>query len=287
MGRACAGTRTEPVLFELDQLSRRHQCRAQRFDVGARDARLTASRPLFGPVVSWNVLVRLDLVHFGLRDVPRASGAGRGGGRPRSWEGCSTASASTRPLQASGYVFLTFVPLPPIIYLLLYEGLVRQRWRPARTGVLLAVVCTAQFLVSSEIFASTVLFGFIAVVLYLLAERQLLRRAMAVHQDIRHVGHRRRCDSAGAAGRPGHSSAPRRRHGTPNAAVKLFHGDLLGGIVPTRFPTVHDPRANSSFSYAASWRSSADLYVGLPFVLAIAGTWSGYASAASWCWQVP
>ena len=47
----------------------------------------------------------------------------------------------------------------PDFFLLLYEGLVRQQWSAKRTGILLAVVCAAQFFVSPEIFASTVLMG--------------------------------------------------------------------------------------------------------------------------------
>ena len=43
------------------------------------------------------------------------------------------------------YLFLIFVPLPPVIFLLLHEILVRQQWRPGRTGALLGVVCALQF----------------------------------------------------------------------------------------------------------------------------------------------
>ena len=71
-----------------------------------------------------------------------------------------------------GYLFLVFVPLPPVIFLLLHEILMRQRWRPARTGALLSAVCAVQYLISSEILASTLLLGFMACVLSIVACRK-------------------------------------------------------------------------------------------------------------------
>ena len=80
------------------------------------------------------------------------------------------------------YLFLVFVPLPPVIFLLLHEILVRQHWRPGRTGALLGVVCTLQFFIWSEVLASTVVMGVVAVVLFLLVSRHQVaeRRRYAV-----------------------------------------------------------------------------------------------------------
>ena len=72
------------------------------------------------------------------------------------------------------YLFLIFVPLPPVIFLLLHEILVRQQWRPGRTGALLGVVCALQFFIWSEVLASTVVMGAVAVVLFLLVSRHQL-----------------------------------------------------------------------------------------------------------------
>ena len=80
------------------------------------------------------------------------------------------------------YLFLIFVPLPPIIFLLLDEIVRRQRWRAGRTGVLLGVVCAVQYFISSEVLANTVVMGSIAVVLFLFFRRRSLlfmkRRAL-------------------------------------------------------------------------------------------------------------
>ena len=72
------------------------------------------------------------------------------------------------------HVFIVFVPLPPLMFLLLYEILVRQVWRPGRTGALLGVLCAIQYLISSEILVSTIVMGAIATVIYLAASRKEL-----------------------------------------------------------------------------------------------------------------
>ena len=71
-------------------------------------------------------------------------------------------------------VYLFISSLPPIIFLVLHEILVRQRWRPMTAGIVLAVLCTFQFFVSTEILASTLLIGAIATILLIAANRRLL-----------------------------------------------------------------------------------------------------------------
>ena len=67
--------------------------------------------------------------------------------------------------QFGDYLFLICVPLPPLIFLLLHEILVRQQFRPGRTGVLLGLGCALQFFISTEVLASTVVMGTLAVAL--------------------------------------------------------------------------------------------------------------------------
>ena len=222
---------------------------------------------VFGPVVAWNVLVRLTLcvsalaMCLCLRRWTRWWPAAFVGGLLYGFCVYQTS-------QAAGYVFLTFVPLPPIVFLLLYEGLARQKWRPARAGVLLAVVCTAQFFVSSEVFASTVLFGCIGVMLSLVAERKSFAgrwpyvRTFATWAIL--VGAILLALPLGMT-----LFGPQATHGVPNATVKLFHGDLLGGIVPTRFQRFTTPGLTSLSTQ--HFGPSSSLYVGLPCVLAVAG----------------
>jgi hypothetical protein len=73
-----------------------------------------------------------------------------------------------------GYLFVIFVPLPPLTLLLLHEIVVRQQWRARGVGIALAVVCAVQFFISTEILASTALMAMIAVGLYVIANRHEL-----------------------------------------------------------------------------------------------------------------
>ncbi len=58
-----------------------------------------------------------------------------------------------------------FLAVPPLIAIALDELLIRQRHRPWRGGVALAVLIAVQFFVSTEVLVITVLFGVIAVLL--------------------------------------------------------------------------------------------------------------------------
>jgi hypothetical protein len=75
---------------------------------------------------------------------------------------------------------LFFVPLPPLILLALDELVVRQRRSSRRVGIGLGLLAAAQYMISTEIFASTVVFaGLGLVVLVLLHRRQI--RSHATH----------------------------------------------------------------------------------------------------------
>ena len=66
-------------------------------------------------------------------------------------------------LLAHPALFIVF--LPPLIFLLLDEGLVRQRRRPVVTGILLGLLGSAQFLIGQEVLLLTALAAAVAVVL--------------------------------------------------------------------------------------------------------------------------
>ncbi len=183
-----------------------------------------------------------DIVRFGLRDVPLSSGAGRGGGLRPSREACSTASASTRPRRQAATCSSPSCRCPPLIYLVLYEGLVRQQWRPARAGVLLAVLCRHSSWCRRRSSRARCCSG-------------SLRLCSTCWpsggpspldgptQDVRHVDHRRRCDPAGGASglralRPagGERSSELGRQAVPWRPARLDCADSL--------PTVHHSRAH-------------------------------------------
>ena len=136
---------------------------------------------LFGPVVAWNIALRLAValsassMCFVLRRWTTWWPAAFVGGLLYGF-------SAYMAFNGGNYLFLIFVPLPPVIFLLLHEILVRQHWRPGRTGALLGVVCALQFFIWSEVLATTVVMGVVAVVLFLLVSRHQLaeRRRYAV-----------------------------------------------------------------------------------------------------------
>ena len=135
---------------------------------------------VFGPIVTWNIALRLAValsassMCFVLRRWTTWW--------PAAFVGGLLYGFSAYMAPDEGYLFLVFVPLPPVIFLLLHEILVRQQWRPGRTGALLGVVCALQFFIWSEVLASTVVMGIVAVILFLLVSRHQLaeRRRYAV-----------------------------------------------------------------------------------------------------------
>jgi hypothetical protein len=168
----------------------------------------------------------------------------------------------------SGLLFLTFVPLPPVIFLLLHEIFVRQQWRPGRTGIVLGAVCAIQFFIWPEILASTVVMGMIAIVLVLLARRHdLVRRwRYAARAFAYTVG-----TGLVLLVVPLWYSllGPQSISGTPvsPSSWTAFPTDLLGVVVPStqRLGTEHlTAIADHRFPFATI------LYLGLPLLIALA-----------------
>jgi len=219
----------------------------------------------FGPVVAWNVLLKLAIILSAtsmclvLRRWTTWWPAAFFGGLLYGFCAYETALGST-------YLFLTFVPLPPLFLLLLHEALVRQRWGAARVGALLGLVAGLQFLVSAEVFASTVLIGGIAAALYLLfnwrstaAGRAYIKRA-ALWGVL--VGGLLLVIPIGYT-----LIGPEHINGAVNSPtyLEMLHADLLGPIVPTG-----DQRLTTSALSQASAEHlgyTALMCFGLPLVL--------------------
>jgi hypothetical protein len=65
--------------------------------------------------------------------------------------------------QSQGHPFLTFLPLPPLIALVVV-AILRGEGRPRRLGVWLGLLAAAQYLISPEVFATVGVFTLLAVV---------------------------------------------------------------------------------------------------------------------------
>ncbi|HMC38138.1 MAG TPA: hypothetical protein VKI19_00655 [Acidimicrobiales bacterium] len=80
--------------------------------------------------------------------------------------------------QGYGHLNLSFVPLPPLILLALDELFVRQTRNPVKVGILLGLMVTAQVMISTEIFATTVLFSAVALAVLAIWFRRDVRRRL-------------------------------------------------------------------------------------------------------------
>ncbi len=222
---------------------------------------------LFGPVVTWNVLLRLAV-------ALSASSMCLVLRRWTTWwpaafvGGLIYGFSAYMAYYAGNYLFLIFVPLPPVILLLVHEILVRQHWRPGRTGALLGVACALQFFIWAEVLASTVLIGAIAVVLFLLFGRRHLaerwRYAVTAFAYSLGVGAVLLFFPAFYA-----LAGPQSIKGGPQSprSIAAFPSDLFGAFVPSSsewLGTQHlTAIAHQRFNYATA------LYVGLPLVVAL------------------
>jgi hypothetical protein len=218
---------------------------------------------IFGPVVSWNILERaapfLSAVSMCL--VLRRCTKWW----PASFVGGLLYGFSVYVTSSDQHLNIAFVPLPPLFFLLLYELLVRQEWRPGRTGALLGLVCGIQFFISSEILTSMVIMGALATGLWALANRTRI--------SLRGRYLKTAVSSAVLVGAlllvyPIYFTllGPMHIGGVPNPPGDLaaLHGDLLGPIVPGYTQRFVVPRLLSLYLI-----NSTPLYVGLPFVASI------------------
>lgn len=222
---------------------------------------------LFGPVVTWNVATHLAFVLsafsmcLALRRWITWWPAAFVGGLFYGFSSYATFDVT--------HLFLYFVPLPPLMFLLLHEILVRQRWRPARTGALLGALCGAQYLISSEILVTTIFMGATAAAIYLVACRKDIASKWPYAKTSLMY-----CIFVGGVllaypvlftvFGPEHLGGPPQG---PNNLV-LYHSDLLSPLVPgigqwIGRGAVHLSSGDFDFDLGAA------MYLGFPLVLAL------------------
>ena len=129
---------------------------------------------VFGPVVTFNILLRLALATsaasmcFVLRRWTTWW--------PAAFVGGLIYGFSPYMLNFGAYLFLIFAPLPPLILLITHETFVRQKWRPGPTGIALGLLCALQFFIWVEVLAGTVLVALFAVAVILAVSRRTFPR---------------------------------------------------------------------------------------------------------------
>ncbi len=172
--------------------------------------------------------------------------------------------------QGSLHLNLTFVPLPPLIFYVLFELFVLRQRTPRHYGLMLGWLIVAQYFISAEILATTAIVAIIAVVLLAISRPReilghlgflakalpftLLLIALFLGYPIWYLQH-------GLA----HYTGPAQGFYNP------FNADLLGPVVPTLAQIVaprHLAEIGSHFVAGPGDLSENGSYIGIPLTLA-------------------
>jgi hypothetical protein len=128
---------------------------------------------IFGPIATYNVLLTLA---FASSATTCMLACRRWASTPAAFVGGLLYGFSPYMVgQGAGHLFLLFVPIPPLLLLLLDEMLVRQRFRWWIVGLLFALLEIIQLGFSAEIFAETALMMAIGLVLFAFSQRRRFR----------------------------------------------------------------------------------------------------------------
>lgn len=163
---------------------------------------------------------------------------------------------------------LLFIPLPPLFFLALYDLMAGRRWRAVPLGLSLGALTVAQFFISTEILALTIIGLCIAAIIGLAVSW----RSQASHWARLATASAVAVISAGivlaypawfATLGPGSIS------GVETLAPQAYRADLLGPVVPSGHQLLA-PRAIVAFSnHFATTPSENYSYLGIPLLLAV------------------
>jgi hypothetical protein len=174
--------------------------------------------------------------------------------------------------QSAGHTNLTFAVFPPLILLVVHELAVRQRGHARTWGIVLGLLLTAQFFVSSEVLVSTLVMGAICLVLIAMIGRRHIRS----HLHYLLVGAGWTVAVGGillayplwfALRGPGHIS------GAIQLVPQGYRADLLGPVVPDlnqHFAPAHLAQIAANFANSTTENGS---YLGVTLlVILVVGT---------------
>src|SRR5215813_4337659 len=169
--------------------------------------------------------------------------------------------------QGVSHEFLVFAPLPPLVFGILIDVFGRRRMPAWGAGVLLGLLGGAQFLISAETFAMTVLFAVFGSALALCYRQGRARLGYALKTAAWALG---TCAIIVAYPLQALLAGPQRIVGPPHPLAQLYslHGDLLGAVQPS--PLIRFAPASllhSSASLIKGNLQDTGTYLGAPLVL--------------------
>lgn len=172
--------------------------------------------------------------------------------------------------QGLGHLFLTFVPLPPLLALAIYE-LCRERQTRTKTwAVVLGILGAMQFFISAEVLVSTLLCCAAGLLFSFAMDHRLLARTGSILKEawlaaaifVPLVAYPTYLVFYGAQ----HVVGPPR----PVAQLAIYRADLLGTIVPTLSQLIGPSRLVAlGSSFAAGNLSENGAYLGIPLIVLV------------------
>lgn len=165
-----------------------------------------------------------------------------------------------------GHIHLSFAVLPPLIFLVLHEILVRQTWRPWKASLLLAALISAQFFISSEVLTTTAMVAICAIVAVSVVGRGSLRSHLPYALSV--------LASAGAISAvvlaypvwfglfgPAHISGP------IQLVPEAYRADLLGPLIPDFMMHFNVASLLHIANHFATTPGENGSYIGLPLLV--------------------
>lgn len=134
---------------------------------------------------------------------------------------------------ADGHLNISFVAVPPLVFLVLHDALVARRDRWVRNGFLLAVLLVVQFFISDEVLITTVVVGTVAVVVGALVGHRAVRTALPGAAKALVLG---AVVTAAALALPVRAALRGPGHivGPIQPVAEAYRADLLGPLLPTQ-----------------------------------------------------
>ena len=224
---------------------------------------------LLGPIISFNVMLALAMASSATACYALAR-------RFTTWRPAAFFAGllyGFSPYMIGQGVYhlnLLFVPLLPLMFLVLHELLVVQKGRPERWGALLAALVCAQFFVSSEVLAEAAVVGVVAVVILVLLHPAEVRTrvphaavglavAVAISAFVL-IG-----PILYSLHGPGHVNGPINPY-----PAQVNRADLLGAIVPNHNQRFAPASLTNIGNHFAANPPENGSYLGLPLLLVLA-----------------
>jgi hypothetical protein len=173
--------------------------------------------------------------------------------------------------QGLSHEFLVFAPIPPLVLGILLDVLGPARMRAHRAGLLLGVLFAAQLLIASETFVMMVLFSVVGVALALCYRGARARIGHLLRTAAWGVG---ACAALAAYPVYFFLTGPQHVVGSPHPLrqLRLWHGDLLGALLPTSLMRFAPPLLERIGAHLVHGNLQENgTYLGLPLVLITIG----------------